>query len=125
MAVVSVEDRKEWLRGFKAGTHADYNVESVTYESFINKELILFSVRGPAESCATLVAALVTTVISWAHYARRRGDVFRSRRLLSDILMVPRLFLDFRIRTLCLICWCNVLVFFFDLPSSFSVGANK
>lgn len=40
----AVEDRKEWLRGFKAGTHADYNVESVTYESFINKELILFSV---------------------------------------------------------------------------------
>lgn len=40
----AVEDRKDWLRGFKAGTHADYNVESVTYESFINKELILFSV---------------------------------------------------------------------------------
>lgn len=40
----TVEDRKDWLRAFKAGTHADYNVESVTYESFINKELILFSV---------------------------------------------------------------------------------
>lgn len=43
---VSVEDRKDWLRGFKPGTHADYNVESVTYESFINKELILFSVSA-------------------------------------------------------------------------------
>lgn len=42
--LVAVEDRKDWLRGFKTGTHADYNVESVTYESFINKELILFSV---------------------------------------------------------------------------------
>lgn len=42
----AVEDRKDWLRGFKAGTHADYNVESVTYESFINKELILFSVSA-------------------------------------------------------------------------------
>ena len=42
---VPVEDRKDWLRSFKTGTHADYNVESVTYESFINKELILFSVR--------------------------------------------------------------------------------
>lgn len=41
---VAVEDRKDWLRGFKTGTHADYNVETVTYESFINKELILFSV---------------------------------------------------------------------------------
>lgn len=39
-----MEDRKDWLRGFKTGTHADYNVESVTYESFVNKELILFSV---------------------------------------------------------------------------------
>lgn len=48
----AVEDRKDWLRGFKAGTHADYNVESVTYESFINKELILFSV---GVRCATAV----------------------------------------------------------------------
>ena len=44
MSSVAVEDRKDWLRAFKVGTHADYNVESVTYESFINKELILFSV---------------------------------------------------------------------------------
>lgn len=44
--LVAVEDRKDWLRGFKSGTHADYNVESVTYESFINKELILFSVSA-------------------------------------------------------------------------------
>lgn len=43
-SLTAVEDRKDWLRGFKTGTHADYNVESVTYESFINKELILFSV---------------------------------------------------------------------------------
>lgn len=42
--MATAEDRKDWLRGFKAGTHADYDVESVTYESFINKELILFSV---------------------------------------------------------------------------------
>lgn len=48
-----MEDRKDWLRGFKAGTHADYNVESVTYESFINKELILFSV-----SCFVAVIVL-------------------------------------------------------------------
>ena len=46
-SLAAVEDRKDWLRAFKAGTHADYNVESVTYESFINKELILFSVGTP------------------------------------------------------------------------------
>ncbi|CAN0350511.1 unnamed protein product, partial [Hapterophycus canaliculatus] len=50
-----VEDRKEWLRGFKAGTHADYNVESVTYESFINKELILFSMEDNKRSIPSLV----------------------------------------------------------------------
>ncbi|CAB1111878.1 unnamed protein product [Ectocarpus sp. CCAP 1310/34] len=50
-----VEDRKEWLRGFKAGTHADYNVESVTYESFINKELILFSMEDNKRSIPCLV----------------------------------------------------------------------
>ncbi|CAM9564540.1 unnamed protein product, partial [Sphacelaria rigidula] len=50
-----VEDRKDWLRGFKAGTHADYNVESVTYESFINKELILFSMEDNKRSIPCLV----------------------------------------------------------------------
>ncbi|CAM9147763.1 unnamed protein product, partial [Laminaria digitata] len=50
-----VEDRKDWLRGFKSGTHADYNVESVTYESFINKELILFSMEDNKRSIPCLV----------------------------------------------------------------------
>eukprot|EP00752_Nemacystus_decipiens_P012396 g10983.t1 len=50
-----VEDRKDWLRSFKTGTHADYNVESVTYESFINKELILFSMEDNKRSIPCLV----------------------------------------------------------------------
>lgn len=50
-----MEDRKDWLRGFKTGTHADYNVESVTYESFINQELILFSVSAADTGCARVM----------------------------------------------------------------------
>lgn len=38
-----VEDRKLWLLSMEPGVHIDYNVDSVTYDSFINKELILFS----------------------------------------------------------------------------------
>jgi len=38
-----VEDRKLWLLSMEPGVHIDYNVDSISYDSFINKELILFS----------------------------------------------------------------------------------
>jgi DNA topoisomerase-2 len=38
-----VDDRKLWLLGMEPGTHIDYDVEEVTYDQFVNKELILFS----------------------------------------------------------------------------------
>lgn len=38
-----VDDRKLWLLGLEAGVHIDYNVDSINYNEFINKELILFS----------------------------------------------------------------------------------
>jgi len=38
-----VDDRKLWLLGLEAGVHIDYNVDSINYNDFINKELILFS----------------------------------------------------------------------------------
>jgi DNA topoisomerase-2 len=38
-----VEDRKLWLLGMEPGTHIDYGRDSVTYNEFINQELILFS----------------------------------------------------------------------------------
>ncbi|CAM9132193.1 unnamed protein product [Discosporangium mesarthrocarpum] len=50
-----VEDRKDWLRSFKPGTHADYTVETVTYDSFVNKELILFSLEDNKRSIPCLV----------------------------------------------------------------------
>jgi len=38
-----VEDRKLWLLSMEAGTHIDYDVDRISYDSFVNKELILFS----------------------------------------------------------------------------------
>jgi DNA topoisomerase-2 len=38
-----VEDRKLWLLGMEAGVHIDYSAEKITYDNFVNHELILFS----------------------------------------------------------------------------------
>jgi DNA topoisomerase II len=38
-----VEDRKLWLIGLQPGVHIDYNVDKISYDTFVNRELILFS----------------------------------------------------------------------------------
>ena len=38
-----VEDRKQWLLAMQPGCFIDYAVDSITYDDFINHELILFS----------------------------------------------------------------------------------
>ena len=38
-----------------SGTHIDYNVEEMTYDSFINKELVLFSVADNQRSIPSLM----------------------------------------------------------------------
>lgn len=38
-----VDDRKMWLLGLEPGLHIDYDVDSISYDEFVNKELILFS----------------------------------------------------------------------------------
>eukprot|EP01041_Mallomonas_annulata_P004201 gene4201-8354_t len=38
-----VEDRKQWLLALEAGTHIDYAVDQISYDKFVNHELILFS----------------------------------------------------------------------------------
>ena len=50
-----VQDRKDWLKAFEPGTHIDYNVEEMTYDSFINKELVLFSVADNQRSIPSLM----------------------------------------------------------------------
>ena len=38
-----VEDRKHWLLALEPGTHMNYAVDDIGYDSFVNNELILFS----------------------------------------------------------------------------------
>ena len=45
-----VDDRKDWLLNMSAGTFIDYNVKSVGYDTFVNRELILFSHADNARS---------------------------------------------------------------------------
>jgi len=52
------DDRKEWLRGFKAGTYLDHNLEEIPYSEFINKELILFSMADNFRTITTVCDGL-------------------------------------------------------------------
>jgi DNA topoisomerase-2 len=47
--------RKDWLRNYVPGTHIDAKVKKVTYEDFINKELILFSMADCVRSIPNVV----------------------------------------------------------------------
>jgi DNA topoisomerase II len=47
-----VEDRKLWLLAMEPGVHIDYDVEKISYDSFVNRELILFSHADNGRSIA-------------------------------------------------------------------------
>lgn len=53
-----VEDRKDWLRAFEKGTHVDYNVQSMSYDTFVNQELILFSMADNQRSIPSVMDGL-------------------------------------------------------------------
>lgn len=50
--------RKEWLRQFRPGTYLDMTGNEVTYDDFINKELILFSMADNMRSIPSIVDGL-------------------------------------------------------------------
>ena len=50
--------RKEWLRQFRPGTYLDMRVNEITYDDFINKELILFSMADNMRSIPSVVDGL-------------------------------------------------------------------
>ncbi|KAK9479633.1 DNA topoisomerase [Lipomyces japonicus] len=52
------DDRKEWLRLFKPGTHLDPTIEKVSISDFINKELILFSMADNIRSIPSVLDGL-------------------------------------------------------------------
>ena len=50
--------RKEWLKTYSAETFVDHSVKQLTYQDFVNKELILFSIADCARSIPSLVDGL-------------------------------------------------------------------
>ncbi len=53
-----VEDRKVWINAYQPGTYFDHKLETMTYDSFINKELILFSIEDNKRSIPCMVDGL-------------------------------------------------------------------
>ncbi len=53
-----VEDRKVWINAYEPGTYFNYKLEAMTYECFINKELILFSIEDNKRSIPCMVDGL-------------------------------------------------------------------
>ena len=49
------DERKEWLRQFRPGTFLDHTTERITFENFINKELILFSMADNIRSIPSVI----------------------------------------------------------------------
>lgn len=47
-----VEDRKQWLLKMEPGTHIDYDVPKIAYDTFVDRELILFSQADNTRSIA-------------------------------------------------------------------------
>ena len=50
--------RKEWLRNFKEGTFIDHSVDEIEIPTFVNKELILFSMADNVRSIPSVVDGL-------------------------------------------------------------------
>lgn len=49
------DDRKDWLRKVKPGTHMDHDEAEIPISDFINKELVLFSVADNIRSIPSVV----------------------------------------------------------------------
>ena len=52
------DDRKEWLRQFRPGTYLDHSQGNISYDDFINKELILFSMADNMRSIPSVLDGL-------------------------------------------------------------------
>lgn len=52
------DERKDWLRGFRPGTHLDPNLSTIPISEFINKELILFSIADNMRSIPSVLDGL-------------------------------------------------------------------
>ena len=52
------DERKEWLKQFKPGTFLNHDTDQISYDDFINKELILFSMADNVRSIPSVVDGL-------------------------------------------------------------------
>jgi DNA topoisomerase-2 len=50
--------RKEWLGNFVPGTYLDHSTKTLTYDNFVNKELILFSMADNLRSIPSVIDGL-------------------------------------------------------------------
>ncbi|KAL4420378.1 hypothetical protein ABPG77_002318 [Micractinium sp. CCAP 211/92] len=53
-----VDDRKQWLQGYEPGTFLDHTADTISYSSFVHKELILFSRADLERSIPCMVDGL-------------------------------------------------------------------
>ncbi|KAK6525539.1 DNA topoisomerase 2 [Arthrobotrys megalospora] len=53
-----IEERKEWLRQYRPGVYLDHSIEKISYDDFINKELILFSMADNIRSIPSAIDGL-------------------------------------------------------------------
>jgi hypothetical protein len=60
-----VDDRKLWLLALEPGCHINYDVDRISYDDFINKELILFSHAGkPNRNFLILLCIFIISTMS-------------------------------------------------------------
>ena len=52
------DERKKWLGDFKPGTYLDHSIKEITYDDFVNKELILFSMADNMRSIPSVIDGL-------------------------------------------------------------------
>eukprot|EP00850_Spirogloea_muscicola_P004740 SM000020S06090 [mRNA] locus=s20:870766:880569:- [translate_table: standard] len=53
-----VDERKTWLRNFEPGTYLDQSAPTISYQDFVNKELILFSLADNMRSIPSIMDGL-------------------------------------------------------------------
>ena len=53
-----VEDRKQWIMGYTSGTFIDFTQKRMTYEDFINKELVIMAVASNLRGIPNVIDGL-------------------------------------------------------------------
>ncbi|KAF9242373.1 DNA topoisomerase [Melanogaster broomeanus] len=81
------DERKEWLRQFKAGTYLDHNIDEIPFSDFINKELILFSMADNVRSIPSVADGLKPgqRKVIWGCFKRKLKKEIKVAQLVGYI----------------------------------------